>query len=127
MGDTIDISAHDTRIRNDGVVDVFANEAARVTTQSMALSVGEEVQIMGGEKVVMTTPSLALNADTTAGLSAGQMLASVDTSLTATVGSATQLTAADVSVDAGNDVRVSGTTGSNAYVGTDNAHVSTAA
>eukprot|EP01043_Picozoa_sp_COSAG02_P115137 COSAG02_NODE_51481_length_313_cov_154.476636_1_plen_70_part_10 len=53
VGDTIDISAHDTRIRNDGVVDVFANEAARVTTQSMSLSVGEEVQIMGGEKVVM--------------------------------------------------------------------------
>ena len=55
------------------------------------------------------------------------MLASVETSLTATVGSATQLTAADVSVDAGNDVRVSGTAGSNAYMGTDNAHVSTAA
>ena len=70
VGDTLDVSAANTRLRNSGVVDVFAKEGTRLTSTDMAMSVGDEVQILGGNEVVLTTETLALNADTSAGISA---------------------------------------------------------
>ena len=102
-----------------------AAEGTRLTSADVSMSVGDTVQILGGNQVSMTTSSLDLNAATAAGVWTTDMSVNVAKALTASVGAEMQVTSAGIQVDVGEDVRESGL--AEAFVGWDQMHVSTGA
>ena len=57
VGNTLDISAHNTRVRSSGVVDVFAAEGTRLTSSDVAVSAAARIEVLGGDEVKVTTSS----------------------------------------------------------------------